>query len=99
MKKIVFIFRRDLRLIDNLGLKRAFIEGEVIPIFIFDPIQIDNNQFRSDNALQFLLESLSDLEKQITEFGGKLHFFYDRPEKIVTQLINFGIKKIASRKY
>ena len=37
----LFIFRRDLRLVDNLGLLHACHNYEsVIPIFIFTPEQV-----------------------------------------------------------
>jgi len=44
--KVIFIFRRDLRVYDNLGLLYACKNSkEVIPIFIFTPEQIDDNSF------------------------------------------------------
>ena len=36
-----------------------------IPVFIFTPKQIVNNPYKSDNAIQFMVESLKDLEKEI----------------------------------
>ncbi|MDP2218188.1 MAG: deoxyribodipyrimidine photo-lyase, partial [Methanolobus sp.] len=38
INRSIFVFRRDLRIDDNLGL-RAAVESsnEVIPCFIFDP--------------------------------------------------------------
>ena len=49
--KNIFIFRRDLRLEDNKALNLAFMEGDVTPIFIFDPKQVKDNEFKSDNAV------------------------------------------------
>ena len=41
-KRSLFIFRRDLRLQDNIGLYKCLACSEqVLPIFILDPIQID----------------------------------------------------------
>lgn len=60
----VFIFHRDLRYQDNTSLLLALSECDrVLPIFIFDPIQIDpkKNQYFSAPALQFICESLQDL--------------------------------------
>lgn len=77
--KTLFIFRRDLRLEDNLGLLAAAKESDtVIPAFIFTPEQIENNPYRSDASLQFLLESLEELDPYI---------FYGAPEKVVEQCI------------
>ena len=39
----IFIYRRDLRVIDNKGLYHAIEKyGNVIPIFIFTPEQVTN---------------------------------------------------------
>src|SRR3972149_5357756 len=88
-KKALFIFRRDLRIQDNTGLIEAAQQSEqVIPCFIFDPQQTsDKNKFRSLNALQFMLESLKDLEEQIKKKGGKLYLFYGVAENVVKELI------------
>jgi len=69
----VFIFRRDLRVDDNTGLLRALTESKhVIPLFIFTPKQVsDNNKFKSSNAIQFMVESLYDLNQQIKDVNPK----------------------------
>ena len=88
MKRVLFIFRRDLRLQDNLGLISALEAGkEVILAFIFTPEQIEENSFRSDRSLQFMIESLEDLEIEISKHKGKLHLFYGKPEQIVQKCI------------
>lgn len=87
-KKVLFIFRRDLRLEDNTGLSFALENSqEVILCFIFSPEQIEDNPYRSDHCLQFMIESLEDLEKDIVAKGGKLYLFYEKPEKAVSELI------------
>lgn len=89
-KKSLFIFRRDLRLQDNNGLTAALQQSDcVIPCFIFDPQQIGpQNKFRSSNAIQFMLESLQDLDKQLKTKKGKLYIFKGNPKNIVSKLIN-----------
>jgi deoxyribodipyrimidine photo-lyase len=87
-KKALFIFRRDLRLEDNTGLSFALENAqEVIPCFIFSPEQIENNPYRSDHCIQFMIESLEDLENAITVKGGRLYLFFGKTEEIVTELI------------
>lgn len=88
-KKTLFIFRRDLRLDDNTGLAQAVAQSEtVIPCFIFDPRQIDNsNNYKSDNAIQFMIESLIDLDGQLYKRNGKLYIFNNDAHKTVEQLI------------
>ena len=73
-KKSLFIFRRDYRIEDNLGLIHALKETEesVLPVFIFTPEQSDKkkNKYFSDNSFQFLLESLDELSRELP--GGLL---------------------------
>ena len=76
----IHIFRRDYRLEDNTTLIEALKTHEtVIPIFIFTSRQIDpkKNEYRSDNAVQFLCESLADLNKQLRAKNSQLFCFYD----------------------
>lgn len=85
----LFIFRRDLRLKDNTALTAACQQSRrVIPCFIFDPRQVGkHNPFKSTHALQFMIESLQDLQEQLQKKGSDLLLFYDEPEKIVARLI------------
>lgn len=87
--KALFIFRRDLRIDDNTGLLEALEKATtVIPCFIFDPVQIaENNPYRSDNLVQFMIESLKDLTQQLEARGGRLYLFHGKPHDIVNQLI------------
>lgn len=64
----LFIFRRDLRIQDNTALNHALTSSEkVFTCFIFDPQQINakKNNYKSNAAVQFMVESLQDLEKEI----------------------------------
>lgn len=86
----LFIFRRDLRLEDNTGLIQALFEcDEVIPAFIFDPAQIDRkaNEYFSEPAFHFLLNSLAELNAELNKLGSRLYVFYGKPEEIVESLI------------
>ncbi|MBW2969605.1 DNA photolyase family protein [Candidatus Woesearchaeota archaeon] len=86
MKKAVFIFRRDLRLEDNTGLIAALKENDkVIPCFIFDPRQVKNNPYKSENSIQFMIESLEDLEKQLKP--AKLYTFYGKTEQVIKKIV------------
>lgn len=82
--KSIFIFRRDLRIKDNIGLYECYKKSSIIyPIFIFTPEQIKNNDYKSDNAVQFMIESLIDLDKQL---NNKLNLFYGNYLDIIKQL-------------
>ena len=85
----LFIFRRDFRVIDNIGLNLANSKCKhIYPIFIFTPEQVTGaNKFKSDNAVQFMIESLQDLSSQISKMGGHLMCFYGHNNSIVSYLI------------
>lgn len=99
-KKALFIFRRDLRLEDNTGLIFALKNAsKVVPCFIFTPEQIEKNSYRGLSSLQFMKESLEDLERQLKKKGGKLFYFYGEPSKVVAQCIEkLGIDLVALNK-
>ena len=83
------IFRRDLRLEDNTALYYACKQAQtVIPCFIFDPRQVgEKNSYKSYNAIQFMIESLKDLQQQLKKKGGKLYVFEGKAEDVVATLI------------
>src|SRR5579871_1893222 len=87
--KSLFIFRRDLRLYDNSGLNNALQQSEkVIPCFILDPRQVGiTNKYKSDNAIQFMIESLEDLDKALRKHHAKLYLFYGKAEEVIKKLI------------
>jgi len=84
----LFIFRRDLRLEDNTALIAALENSDtVIPAFIFDPRQFtDKNEFKSDSALQFMLESLQELDAELQKKGSRLYVFYGDSQEVIAKL-------------
>jgi len=85
--KSLFIFRRDLRLYDNIG----FIEccknsSSVSCIFIFTPEQINSNEYFSNNGFQFMLESLHDLHIELQKYNTQLHYYYGNNNKILEEI-------------
>lgn len=89
-KNVLFIFRRDLRLDDNIGLLQALKCAErVIPCFILDPMQVgDKNSYRSENAVQFMIESLHDLAGSLKKKKAKLYVFDGDPKTVITKIYN-----------
>lgn len=88
-QKSLFIFRRDLRLEDNTALNEARrLSEKVVTIFNFDPKQVGaKNNYRSENAIQFMIESLQDLEKACKKKSGKLQLFYGDTVKTISKII------------
>ncbi len=83
------IFRRDLRLQDNMALLDALASSDsVIACFIFDKRQIEENDYKSDHAIQFMIHSLSELDDALKEKQSKLYCFYGIAENVVKQLID-----------
>jgi len=85
----IFIFHRDLRLIDNTTLIYQLKQHEnVIPIFIFTPEQIDSkkNNYFSNNSVQFMIESLHELSHDIKDYGGLLYFFKGDNIKVLNSI-------------
>lgn len=71
---MIFIFRRDLRLEDNNGLKYALENYKVIPIFIYNTIQINKeNIYRSESAINFMSECINELKIELKKYGKKLN--------------------------
>jgi deoxyribodipyrimidine photo-lyase len=85
----LFIFRRDLRIVDNNGLNfLSTLCNNIYTIFIFTPEQVGSgNKYKSDNAVQFMIESLDNLATEIRKQGGNLHTFYGHNEKVIADCI------------
>lgn len=85
--KTLFIFRRDLRIPDNIGFNDAIIRSKkVIPIFIFTQEQLINNPYKSNNSIQFMMESLESLDKDLKGLGSRLFYFLGDPSTIVKSI-------------
>ena len=84
----IYLFHRDLRVVDNIGLNSANVD--LVPIFIFTPTQINpsKNKYFSNNAVQFMCECLDDLDKELKKHNSRLFIFYDDPINILEKLIH-----------
>lgn len=88
-KIILFWFRRDLRLDDNIGLLHALKTNiPVLPIFIFD-VDILKRLPKEDARLSFIFETLQKLVCKLQqEFGSSIALLHGKPETIFQNLIN-----------
>ncbi|MFF8805930.1 cryptochrome/photolyase family protein [Streptomyces omiyaensis] len=68
----VVLYTSDLRVHDHPPL-RAALDGaqEVVPVFVRDPA-VDRAGFAAPNRLAFLADCLADLDRGLTERGGRL---------------------------
>ncbi len=85
----VYIFHRDLRIVDNKTFTTAVNYARVtntklLPIFIFTPAQVSKaNTYKSENSVQFMIDSLRELND---ELNGNLHFFYGPTDEVLLAL-------------
>lgn len=81
MKNHLYIFFRDLRVKDNLGLIETMNkERNIIPIFIFNDEQISpiKNKYFSHNCVQFMCEALHDLSDDFKRSNKKFYIFHGK---------------------
>ena len=102
----IFIFRRDFRVHDNTTLIEVIKKAnennwKILPLFVFNPRQIEplQNEYYNSNCVQFMIESLRDLESQLRNEQGKLYYFQGTDNEVFDKLsAEFNVKLIASNK-
>jgi deoxyribodipyrimidine photo-lyase len=84
----VFLFHRDLRIVDHNGLHFAKENYKtILPLFVFTPEQVsDKNKLRSVNSIQFMIASLKELEGEIRKQGGKLFVAYGDTVEVLKKI-------------
>ena len=92
----VFWFRRDLRLNDNAGLYHALKDGQpVIPIFIFDTNILEDLEDKDDARVEFIRNTLVEMNVQLEKSGSALHVYHGTPEKVFKEITEkFSIEKV-----
>jgi deoxyribodipyrimidine photo-lyase len=76
----VMWFRRDLRLEDNAALYHALKENQnVLPVFIFDTVILNDLEDKQDKRLVFIRQSLLHLQEELTALGSTLLVMHDDP--------------------
>ena len=85
------LFHRDLRIIDHRGLeaaaKTSHARHPVLPLFVFTPHQVTSNPYKSTSAIQFMLESLEDLDAELREhYGVGLTVAYGNTDDILAAI-------------
>ncbi len=88
MKKIVvFWFRRDLRLEDNVGLQQALSSGyEVLPVFIFDTTILDQLDTDSDRRVDYIHQALSSMNKTLRQYQSGIKTFLGKPLEVFQKI-------------
>jgi len=87
MKIVIFWFRRDLRLEDNVGLRLALNSGlPVLAIYIVDD-ETTSDLEGDDPRVTFIYKNLKDIHAQIRKHGGSLNVLKGKPTHIFKSLI------------
>jgi len=82
-------FRRDLRLIDNAALFQALSAyNNVLPLFIFDKLILDELEDKSDARVNFIFNTVSQLRSQLRKLKSDLLIEYGEPLAVWKQLID-----------
>ncbi|XP_074275944.1 (6-4)DNA photolyase [Silene latifolia] len=98
-------FRKGLRIHDNPALQHAAFGSDfVYPLFVIDPHYMDpdpgafspGSSRAGVNRIKFLLESLSDLDSNLTNIGSKLLILKGEPAQILINCLKqWNIKKLC----
>jgi deoxyribodipyrimidine photo-lyase len=85
---IVFWFRRDLRLEDNVGLYQALQnDAPVLPIFIFDK-EILESLPKNDARVNFIHNQIQKISQQLrTNYDSGVAQYHDKPKNVFQQLV------------
>ncbi len=92
----IFWFRRDLRLEDNAGLFHALKSSDkVLPIFIFDTNILDKLEDSSDKRVNFIYDTLEQLNQRLQSMGSCLKIYIGNPIQIWNEILgNFRVKEV-----
>lgn len=90
-KRILIWYRNDLRLHDHAPLHQGLKQGQVFPLYCFDPRDFGTTSFDFPKTgayrAKFILESVADLKSQLRECGADLIVRCDRPEKVIPAFV------------
>jgi len=85
---VIFWFRRDLRLIDNIALYSALNENnDVQPIFIFDENILNKLENKFDARVNFIYNQLVEINKYLIKEGGRLLVLSGKPIEVFKDLL------------
>lgn len=91
MRRILW-FRRDLRVRDNALLS---VEGEVLPIFIFDT-EILKHLDKRDQRVSYIFDRVMDLKTALQARGLDLKIFYGNPVELFQGLAPLGFDEVIA---
>lgn len=104
MRIIVVWFKTDLRLHDNETLIKAIAQGDaIVPVYCFDESHFKKSEYgflkTGKFRTQFLLESLTDLDKNLRKLGSGLIILKGKPEVEIPKVVSrFKANKVVAKR-
>lgn len=104
IKTALVWFRNNLRVDDNISLKKATDENQkVIAVYYFDPKYYDNDEFGFQKTAkfraQFLIQTVANLKEKLAALNITLLTYFDAPKnKIKSLCTTFSIDTIYTQK-
>jgi deoxyribodipyrimidine photo-lyase len=104
MKTSIVWFKTDLRLTDNETLIKAIAQSDqIIPVYCFDDSHFENSKYgfkKTGNfRAQFILESLTDLDKNLRKIGSGLLIVKGKPEIEIPKLVaHYKAQKVYAKR-
>lgn len=85
---VVFWFRRDLRVEDNVGFYNSLISGaSVLPIFIFDE-DILSQLEKNDARVTFIFKQLEKIQSVLSSYNKSLAVFKGNPKDVFEKIVS-----------
>ena len=93
---VIFWYRRDIRLHDNVGLYHAIKSGKkVLPIFIFDTDILAQFPNTADKRVQYLYQALEQVNTLLQEHNSQVAFYHNAVLPVFEQLVQtYAIKAV-----
>jgi deoxyribodipyrimidine photo-lyase len=87
VRTLVWFRGKDLRVSDHAPLRDAIAAGEVVPLFVLDPYFFSKERAPElPHRMQFLLESLERLQKNVAHLGSRLVLARGKSTEVVPAL-------------
>ncbi|WP_010252887.1 cryptochrome/photolyase family protein [Myroides injenensis] len=88
-KIVVYWFRRDLRLKDNVGFSAALQSGyKVLPIFIFDVDILQAFTIKKDRRVDYIYQVIVELDSFLKKYNSGIKVFHSTTENAFESLTN-----------
>jgi deoxyribodipyrimidine photo-lyase len=100
-RTLVWFRGKDLRVTDHAPLASALATGELVPLFVLDPYFFAAERAQQlPHRMQFLLESLAALQKNIARLGSELVLAAGKSVEVVPELARrFGVTRVVAQRW